>query len=198
MKTVIVLLRGVNVGGKNKVPMSKLQRCLEELGYSDVATYIASGNVLLRSKKTLHAIRSEIETVLPKKFDIDRKHIKALVMTDTALRSIISNKPKGFGEDPTTYHSDVVFLIDRTASEAMGAFSPKEGVDTVWPGTNVIYSQRLSSLRTKSRLNRVMGTSAYEHMTIRNWNTVTKLQTLLDAREHSAKIAPSKQKSRKD
>ena len=51
MNTYIVLLRGVNVGGKNKVPMTGLKRCLEELGFSNVLTYIASGNVILKSDK---------------------------------------------------------------------------------------------------------------------------------------------------
>jgi len=49
----------------------------------------------------------------------------------------------------------------------------------VWPGDGVIYSQRLSSLRTKSRLNRVLATPEYRYMTIRNWNTTTRLQELL-------------------
>ena len=49
MTTYLVLLRGINVGGKNKVPMARLRELLEELGYSDVSTYIASGNVILSS-----------------------------------------------------------------------------------------------------------------------------------------------------
>jgi uncharacterized protein (DUF1697 family) len=69
------------------------------------------------------------------------------------------------------------------AAEAMAAFSPKEGVDTVWPGDGVIYSQRLSAKRTQSRLNRVMASPAYKSMTIRNWNTTTKLLELVEKAE---------------
>jgi uncharacterized protein (DUF1697 family) len=61
-------------------------------------------------------------------------------------------------------------------------FSPKEGVDRIWPGQGVVYSQRLSAQRTKSRLNKIVGTPAYKSMTIRNWNTTTKLLSLLEAR----------------
>jgi uncharacterized protein (DUF1697 family) len=48
-------------------------------------------------------------------------------------------------------------------------------------GRGVIYSQRLSAQRTRSRLNRIMGTDAYKSMTIRNWNTTTRLLELLKA-----------------
>ena len=179
MKTYAVLLRGVNVGGKNKVPMSELRECLEGLGYSDVVTYIASGNVLLKSQKKQNAIKDEIERALPKKFKLDSELIKVLVLTRAALKAVITKKPAGFGETPKKYHSDAVFLMDFDVSQAMKVFNPREGVDTVWPGKGVIYSQRLSSQRTKSRLNRIMGTPAYKQMTIRNWNTVTKLFALM-------------------
>ena len=61
MNTYIILLRGINVGGKNKVPMAELRKCLEELGYSNVSTYIASGNVFLQSDKGADAVKEQIE-----------------------------------------------------------------------------------------------------------------------------------------
>lgn len=66
-------------------------------------------------------------------------------------------------------------MIGISTAEAMKVFDPKEGVDTVWPGDGVIYSQRVSSLRTKSRLGKIVGTPAYQSMTIRSWNTAIKL-----------------------
>jgi len=68
--------------------------------------------------------------------------------------------------------------IDST--DAMSVFDPREGVDRVWPGDGVIYSQRLSSQRTKSRLSKIVGTPSYRSMTIRSWSTTTKLLELLD------------------
>ena len=73
MKTYLVLLRGINVGGKNKVPMAPLRELLSDLGYSDVSTYIASGNVILRSNHSPGRIRREIEEALPKRFRLDMK-----------------------------------------------------------------------------------------------------------------------------
>jgi uncharacterized protein (DUF1697 family) len=61
-------------------------------------------------------------------------------------------------------------------------FKPAEGIDTVWPGPGVVYSQRLSARRTKSRLNRIVGTPEYRSMTIRTWNTALKLLEILRKR----------------
>lgn len=179
MKYYVVLIRGINVGGKNKVLMSKLKTCLEELGFSGVTTYIASGNVILRSDKSANQIKTLVEKALPEHFKLDSDLLKVLVLTQNQIQAVISHKPKGFGEEHKKYHSDVIFLIGITATQAMKAFSPKEGVDTIWKGKGVVYSQRLSTLRTKSRLNRIMVVPEYKCMTIRNWNTTTKLAELL-------------------
>ncbi len=178
MNTYIILIRGINVGGKNKMPMAKLKAVLEKEGYSDVATYIASGNVILRSKKKALEVQDRIEKILPKNFDLDSKLIKVLVLTKQGLQSIVENKPRGFGEQPDKYHSDVIFLMGIQAEKTISLFSPREGVDKVWSGKGVIYSERLSALRTKSRLNKIMSEPEYQFMTIRNWNTTTKLLAL--------------------
>lgn len=54
----------------------------------------------------------------------------------------------------------------------MSVFDPRDGVDEVWPGNGVIYSQRLSAERTRSRMGRIVGTKPYQSMTVRSWNTV--------------------------
>jgi len=182
MSTYLVLLRGINVGGKNKVPMADLRECLEELGFSDVSTYIASGNVILDSDKRADEVAAQIEAALPARFRLDSELIRVLVLSHDQLRAVVDDKPAGFGEQPDTYLSDAIFLIGIDPSEAMTVFSPREGVDDVWAGDGVIYSQRLSAQRTKSRLGKIAGTPAYRSMTIRSWNTTTKLLELLDSR----------------
>lgn len=179
MKPYIILLRGINVGGKNKVPMKELKKCLEELGFESVSTYIASGNVLLKSDKSAAKIKDEIEAALPKCFKLDSELVKVLVLSRKEFEAVLDKKPKGFGEQPDTYHSDAIFLMDMDADEALKVFNPREGVDAVWAGDGVIYSQRLSEQRTKSRLNKIISTPAYQNMTIRNWNTTTTLLELL-------------------
>ena len=162
MNTYVILLRGINVGGKNNVPMASLKKCLEELGFANVSTYIASGNVILDSDKPAAEIKAQIETALPASFKLDSELIKVLVLTRDQLQAVVDNKPAGFGEQPETYHSDAIFLMGIDAAQAIAAFDPREGVDNVWPGDGVIYSQRLSSQRTKSRLSKIMAAPAIQ------------------------------------
>jgi uncharacterized protein (DUF1697 family) len=178
MNTYVILIRGINVGGKNLVSMAGLIKCLEELGFSDVSTYIASGNVILKSNKRPGEIKARIEA-LPKNFKLDSELIKVLVLSRNQLEAVIDKRPEGFGDQPEKYHSDAIFLMDIDPAQAMLVFDPREEVDKVWPGDGVIYSQRLSSLRTKSRLSKIIGTPAYQSMTIRSWSTTTKLLELL-------------------
>ena len=179
MTRYLVLLRGINVGGKNKVPMARLRELLEELGYTDVATYIASGNVLLGSDSPPDEVQRQIEEALPKTFRLDTDVIRVLVLTRAQLRAIVRRKPRGFGEQPDTYHSDAIFLMGIDAETAMEVFDPRPGVDRVWPGDGVIYSQRLSAERTKSRLNKAISTPLYKSMTIRSWSTTLALLELM-------------------
>lgn len=183
MNTYVVLIRGINVGGKNKIPMTLLKEVLQEAGFSNVSTYIASGNVFLESNKSAEKIKTEIEKLLPLKFKTDTDLIKVLVLTTKELSRVVNKKPNGFGDQPSKYHSDVIFLIDVKEDEAMKAFSPREGVDTLWKGRGVIYSQRLSSMLTKSRINKAIISPVYKSMTIRNWNTTTKLLKLIEEKE---------------
>lgn len=179
MNSYLVLLRGINVGGKNKLAMTELTRCLQEQGFKNVTTYIQSGNVVLESDLGASTLGPQVEALLTKNFKLDSALIKVLVLTKDQLQAVINHKPLGFGEQPEKYHSDVVFLMGIDAAQALAVFKPREGVDRVWPGRGVIYSQRLSALRTKSRLSAIVGTPAYQFMTIRNWNTTTKLLSLM-------------------
>lgn len=180
MTRYLVLLRGINVGGKNKVPMAALRELLEGLGYSDVATYIASGNAILSSDRPPAEIKREIEEALPKAFRLDSELISVLVLSRAQLGAVVDKKPKGFGEQPDLYHSDAIFLIGIDAKTAMEVFDPHPEVDRVWPGDGVIYSQRLSAKRTKSRLNKAITTPLYKSMTIRSWATTMALHALMD------------------
>ena len=182
VSSYVVLLRGINVGGKNKVPMAQLRQLLEDLGYSDVSTYIASGNVLLRSDRPAGEIKKRIEEALPKHFKLDSELIAVLVLTHAQLRAIVRKRPKGFGDKPDTYHSDAIFLIGIDAGAAMEVFDPHPEVDRVWPGDGVIYSQRVSAMRTKSRLNKAITTPLYKSMTIRSWSTTKALLDLMEER----------------
>ncbi len=181
MNTYLILLRGINVGGKNKISMAELKKCLGELGFSNVSTFIASGNVFLTSDKRPDGIKAQIEKALPETFRLDSELIKVLVLTRDQLQAVIDGRPKGYGDQPDKYHSDAIFLMGIDVAEAMAVFNPREGVDKVWPGDGVVYSQRLSAQRTKSRLSTIMVSPLYKSMTIRSWSTTVKLLDILNA-----------------
>jgi uncharacterized protein (DUF1697 family) len=151
MNTYVILMRGINVGGKNKVPMADLRKCLEELGFANVSTYIASGNVILESDKLAVEVKAQIEAALTKSFKLDSELIKVLVLSRQQLQAIIDNKPDGFGDQPEKYHSDAIFLIDIDAAQGYAGIQPprrsRQGLARSWRGL-LTTSQR--STHTKS------------------------------------------------
>ncbi len=159
--------------------MASLKKRFKELGFSNVSTYIASGNVIFESDKPTKEIKAQLEEALPESFKFDNERIKVLVLTHNQLHIVIDNIPEGFGEQPEKYHSDVIFLMDIDSASVMPLFNPREGIDKVWPGDGVIYSQRLSSKRTRSRLSKIMATPAYKSMTVRSWSTTTRMLEIL-------------------
>ena len=90
-----------------------------------VSTYIARGNVILRSDRAPATIKREIEAALPKAFRLDSELIAVLVLTHEQVRAVVGRKPRGFGEQPDTYHSDAIFLIGVDADSAMEVFDPR-------------------------------------------------------------------------
>lgn len=183
MNTYLLLLRGINVGGKNTVSMASLKKYLEASDFSNVKTYINSGNVIIDSDRSAQEVKEAVEKLLLKNFTLDSELIKVLVLTPKQLQTMVDEKPKGFGDDPEKYYSDAIFLIDLDVKEAMKVFDPREGVDNIWPGKGVIYSQRLGAERTKSKLGKIISTVAYKSMTIRSWNTVMKLLKIIEDRK---------------
>jgi uncharacterized protein (DUF1697 family) len=174
----VALLRGINVGGRNPVPMATLRAAFEDAGYGAVRTYIQSGNVLVASDAPAATLESAIEAVLEPRFGFP---IVVVVRSLRQLRSVVTNAPAGFGRQPDRYHSDVVFLkAPLRAAQAMKVVALRDGVDQAWPGTGVVYFARLSARRVQSRMGRIVGTPEYRSMTIRNWATTTKLLTLLE------------------
>lgn len=183
MSTYAVLMRGINVGGKNKIPMAELKACLEDEGFYDVATYIQSGNAILRSGLGAVAVAERIERLLPTRFAAQDAVVRVVAIEHAAYRQIVAHAPKGFGDDAATYRYNVVFLIGLSAAEAMNQITARDGADAAWPGDGVVYFRNAIAEASKSHLSRIVGKPVYASLTIRNWNTTRKLLTLLDARE---------------
>jgi uncharacterized protein (DUF1697 family) len=176
----LALIRGINVGGKNPVAMADLREAFDDLGFSAVSTYIQTGNVLFDGSGSTADLEAQIESALEARYGT---RLVVVVRTHRQLRNVVGKAPDGFGARPDEYHSDVVFLRSPlTSAKAMGVVARREGVDEAWPGTGVVYFQRLSARRTQSRMSKIIGTPEYQLMTIRSWSTTTKLLSLLDDR----------------
>lgn len=174
----VALLRGINVGGRNKVAMADLRETFEAAGHHGVRTYIQSGNVLFETDARA-SLEDQLEAMLEERFGVP---LVVVVRSHRQLRSVITEAPDGFGAKPDTFHSDAVFLkAPLTSSQALRVVRLRDGVDQVWPGMGVLYFARLSARRTQSRMSAIVGTPEYKQMTIRNWSTTTKLLQLLDA-----------------
>ncbi len=180
MTKYVALLRGINVGGKNPVRMAALKEGFEGIGFVDVATYIQSGNVVFGAGRSSDAAMTErIERMLTSTFGFDAR---VVLRSRTQMRSIVERAPNGFGADPSTYRYDVIFLKPPlTPRAAMRSVPTREGVDSAHPGNGVLYFSRLTSRAPQSRLSRIVSMPIYRDMTIRNWNTTTKLRELVEA-----------------
>jgi uncharacterized protein (DUF1697 family) len=174
----LALLRGINVGGKNIIRMAQLKECFEDMGFSDVATYIQSGNVVFNAPKTNAAkLTSSIERALSRAFCYESR---VVMISHTHLKTVVDRAPRGFGTEPERYRYDVVFLKKQlSAREAVESVPVKEGVDGVFAGKDVLYFTRLISKASQSKLSRLIQLPIYQSMTIRNWNTTTKLLALM-------------------
>jgi uncharacterized protein (DUF1697 family) len=178
MATYVALLRGINVGGKNLIKMPDLKASFETLGFEDVSTYIQSGNVLFASPDSSSAaLARRIETMLAATFDY---RPTVVVRSRAQMRAVVAKAPKGYGTEPDAYRYDVIFVKEPlTVRQALAAVEIKPGVDEVHAGPGVLYHARLTARATSSRLSRIASSPIYPNITIRNWNTTTKLLALM-------------------
>lgn len=177
MARYVALLRGINVGGKNAIRMPALKMCFEGLGFENVTTYIASGNVIFQSSQRATALEARIEQALAATFGAT---IAVLVRGKAQLASVVAHAPHGFGTSPARYRYDVMFLkASVRPAAALAAVPLREGVDRAEAGPGVVYSWRLISRAAQSRIGRITTLPIYGALTIRNWNTTTKLLDLL-------------------
>jgi uncharacterized protein (DUF1697 family) len=179
MSQYLALLRGINVGGKNLIKMSDLAACFQGMGFANVRTYIQSGNVIFQAVETDQAqLARLIEGRLQELF---LYQASVVLRSEAEMKEIVAQAPEGFGSDPASFRYDVIFLKPPlTVMEAMKSVSTKEGVDQAFAGHHVLYFSRLILKATQSHLSRIIGLPIYQSMTIRNWNTTTKLLKMLE------------------
>jgi uncharacterized protein (DUF1697 family) len=177
-KRYLALLRGINVGGTNVIAMAALRACFEDMGCTNVATYIQSGNVVFSTPISDEALLERtIEVALSKRF---KYRSRVVLVTPAVIKRIVKEAPRGFGASPDAHRYDVIFIkAPLTPQRALKAVETRAGVDAVSIGRHVLYASRPISKATQSRLSRIVQKPEYQYMTIRNWNTTTRLFELL-------------------
>ena len=181
MTTYLALLRGINVGGNNVIRMADLRAFLAERGFDGVRTYIQSGNVIWNdAAATEDEARSRIGNALS---DLLANEVTSVVLSAERLAAIVAGAPTGFGGDPDAFRYDVMFLMPELDARAVAADLPvREGVDTAVAGDGAVFFTRRIDAASRSYMPKIVGTPIYRQMTIRNWNTTTRLLGMVDGR----------------
>lgn len=177
MQIYIALLRGINVSGKNKIKMTELKQLFLDIGFSEITTYIQSGNVIFSSEeKNTSNIENKIITEINNKF---RYSIKVLVLQKETLESVFKSNP---------FKNEADFDFKKTCATFLDKIPTVEGIAKVKAlaakNELIIFKNKTVYLycpngfgRTKLSNNNIENKLKVS-ATSRNWNTVTKLVEL--------------------
>jgi uncharacterized protein (DUF1697 family) len=183
MRAQVALLRGINVGAHNRIPMADLRALLADIGYPDARTLVQSGNIVLSAELAPEELAAELERAIAGKF---RVQTPVVVRTRDELAAVVALDPLGdVAEEHKLYQ--VSFLSaepdpEAVAKIALDDFTPERFVPVgreiyAWhPGG--IHSSRLARMLSDKRLGVVA--------TARNWKTTTKLLEM--AQEHERNV----------
>jgi uncharacterized protein (DUF1697 family) len=178
MARLVVLLRGINIGSRNRISMPELRKALEDAGYDDVRTYLQSGNVVLTSTASAKKVARECERLIADRFGPE---IAVVARTRSDLAKVVERNPlKKVAKDPKRYQ--VSFLETKPAAKVIRELedvaADEEEVVSIgreiyaWHPAGVARSKLWAKLAGKN-----LGATA----TVRNWTTVEKLLELADA-----------------
>jgi uncharacterized protein (DUF1697 family) len=174
MTSYVALLRGINVGGSNTVPMADLRAMFAAVGFADAQTYIQSGNVVFSANARETALVGQLEAAIAKGFSLQ---IPVVVRSRAQLAAVLAADPF---PDAASNMAHVAFLSDKPSAKAIATLDPERSPpdEFLVAGREVYLHYPNGSGRsrlTADYLERVLGVRA----TVRNRNTVTKLLTLM-------------------
>ena len=176
LNSYVALLRGVNVGGKNRISMADLSALFVKAGCADVETYIQSGNVAFRADRALgDGIPLAIETALLK---LKGLHAPVLARQAGELSEIARENPfLKEGTDPRELH--VGFLALKPTQAQIALLDPKRSPpDEFRVRGKEIYFRFPKGLARTKLTNQYFDSRLGTVCTIRNWNTVMKLNEM--------------------
>lgn len=178
----IALLRGINVGGNNKVPMSELRECFERAGFTNVSTYINSGNVLFESDETnAESLVGMCEIAIERQFGFA---VVTMVISASELYNALDNAPSWWVNGAEKTRNDALFVIPPTTAEEVLIEIQKKSskVDKFATHGQVVFWSLPMAEYNKSVVPKIIGTPIYRRITIRSSKTAKKLYELAKTR----------------
>jgi len=175
--TYVALLRGINVGGKNKIEMAKLKQTFERLGFANVQTFIASGNVIFRTDESdYEKLVQKIESAMKTDFGIT---IKVLLRDFKSMEKLVRAIPASWVNDKHI-KCDVMFLWkDIDNKDILKTLPSNPAIEDVEYVSGAVLWRIDRENASKSRMFKIVGTKLHQQMTVRNPNTVRKLYELM-------------------
>lgn len=173
----VALLRGINVGGNNKVDMKRLKATFESSGFSNVVTYINSGNIVFEVLSQEHddQIVEKIEKAINQDFQLE---IKVLLRNYKNIDTICQKLPATWVKNEKM-RTDVIFLWEKFDKPGVLKQIQINPVDNVKYIPGALLWNVDSKDYSKSSMQKLIGTELYRNMTIRNVNTVRKLHEIM-------------------
>ena len=176
----LALLRGINVGGNNIIAKDDLRRCFEDLGFTNVRTYIQSGNIVFRADEEgqTQQLTVRVEAGLSERFSYAAR---AVVLSYADYRALLDAAPPTWGEDPAYRHNALFTLAGTTPAAVLASIPPiKEELEEVAAGPGVVFWSAEKTRVTRSAFVKLPAHPIYQQVTIRNHNTVRRLAALLE------------------
>lgn len=176
MKRYIALLRGVNISGKNKVPMAELKRGFEKIAFEEVKTYLNSGNVIFSSNEDdTKKLVCQIEAMIQNEFDLE---IPVFVISTEELVDILHHAPKWWGEDNKEIYHNLIFIMPpaKTSDVCNEIGEPKKELEKIESYKDVIFwSFNRKDYQKTNWWSKTASASISTKLTIRTANTVRKI-----------------------
>ena len=175
MKRYIILLRGINVGGKHKLPMANLRTLLTNNGFKEVATYIQSGNILVQSNETAANITKQVHGLIVDAFGYD---LPILTLTQEEIQQAITNNPYAATEsDIKKLH--VSFLATTPSSELINETPHYDNNDQFHVTNKTVYIHCPDGYGKTKYTNSFFEKHLHTAATTRNWRTTLKLLEMI-------------------
>jgi uncharacterized protein (DUF1697 family) len=175
MPRYAVLLRGINIGPKNRIAMPALREALADAGFTDVQTYVQSGNVVVTSRAKADTVRKQVEALIRKRFGLE---IAVLVRTAAELKRIAEGNPLAKVATNPKRHQ-VTFLERKLPSKTVAELeaAAAKGEQVVARGREV-YSWTPDGIARSKLWAKLGGKDLGVTATSRNWTTLEALREL--------------------